>query len=154
MTALNLPAFLPRLRKNEEEKVEVFDPLREKFVALTPEEQVRQAFVNYLICHKGYPRNLMANEVSLSLNGMKRRCDTVLYDLHLHPRMIIEYKRPTVSVTQKVFDQISRYNIVMRVDYLIVSNGIGHYCCKMDYENQTFSFLRQIPDYAELDARI
>ena len=149
MTPLNLPPFSPRIRK-EGEKTEIFDPLRQRFVALTPEEWVRQHFVNLLIEHKGYPRNLMANEVSLSLNGMNRRCDSVLYDPHLQPRMIIEYKRPTVAITQKVFDQICRYNIVMRVDYLIVSNGINHYCCKMDYENQSYTFLKEIPDYEVL----
>ena len=149
MTELNLPAFSPKTRSNGD-KLEIFDPLREKFVAATPEEVVRQAFVNYLIHHKGYPRALMANEVSLCLNGMKRRSDTVLYDLHIHPRMIIEYKRPTVKITQKVFDQISRYNFVMKVDYLIVSNGLEHYCCKMDYDSQSYVFLKEIPAYSEL----
>lgn len=140
-----------RIRKNDEGKDEVFDPLRQKFVALTPEEQVRQAFVNYLIHIKHYPQSLMANEVSLSLNGMQRRCDTVLYDIHIQPRMIIEYKRPTVKITQRVFNQICRYNIVMHVDYLIVSNGLQHFCCKMDYEHQGYSFLKEIPDYGELE---
>lgn len=149
MAALNLPAYTPTLRKSGE-RIDVFDPLRQKFVSLTPEEQVRQAFVNYLTAHKGYPVNLMANEVSLSLNGMQRRCDTVLYDLHLHPRMIIEYKRPTVKLSQRVFDQISRYNIVMHVDYLVVSNGIEHYCCRMDYAHLCYRFLTEIPDYADL----
>lgn len=150
MTALNLPPYSPRLRKTEDGKTEVFDPVRQKFVALTPEEQVRQTFVNFLLMHKHYPQALLANEVSLSLNGMQRRCDTVLYNLHIQPRMIIEYKRPTVKITQRVFDQICRYNIVMRVDYLIVSNGIEHYCCKMDYGSQSYTFLKEIPDYQEL----
>ena len=149
MTPLNLPPFVPRLKK-EGERTEIFDPLRQRFVALTPEEWVRQHFVNFLIEMKGYPRNLMGNEVSLSLNGMQRRCDTVLYDPHVNPRMIIEYKRPTVAITQKVFDQISRYNMVMHVDYLIVSNGLEHYCCRMDYEHQTYEFLKEIPDYSSL----
>ena len=149
MQALNLPPFTPPYRMNGT-KQELFDPLRDKYVAATPEEMVRQSFVNYLINHRGYPRNLMANEVSLSMNGMQRRCDTVLYDLHVLPRMIIEYKRPTVRITQRVFDQISRYNMVMRVDYLIVSNGITHYCCKMDYANQHYTFLKEIPAYSDL----
>ena len=149
MKALNLPPYTPLFRMNGT-KQELFDPLREKYVAATPEELVRQSFVNYLINHRGYPKNLMANEVSLSLNGMKRRCDTVLYDLHVHPRMIIEYKRPTVGISQKVFDQVSRYNMVMHVDYLIVSNGISHYCCKMDYANQRYTFLKEVPSYSNL----
>ena len=85
--------------------------------------------------------------MQLSLNGMSRRCDTVVYDRQLRPRMIVEYKRPDVSITQKVFDQIGRYNRVMRVDWLIVSNGLEHYCCKMDYEQQTYEFVEEIPTF-------
>ncbi len=82
---------------------------------------------------------------------MQRRCDSVLYDLHAQPRMIIEYKAPSVPLTQQVFDQISRYNIVMRVRYLIVSNGLVHYCCCVDYDSATYSFLREIPPYGQLE---
>ena len=89
----------------------------------------------------------MANEISINLNGMKRRCDTVVYDRQLRPRAIIEYKAPTVKITKEVFAQISRYNLILKVDYLIVSNGLQHYCCKMDYEKQSFTFLQEIPDY-------
>jgi hypothetical protein len=92
----------------------------------------------------------MANEVQLKLNGMSRRCDTVVYDRTLRPRVIIEYKAPTVNITQKVFDQICRYNIVLQVDYLIVSNGITHYCCKVDYNTRSYSFLKEIPIYTEI----
>ena len=149
MQTMNLPEFSGRIREVSGKR-EVFDPLRQKFVALTPEEWVRQCFISYLTRFKGYPPTLLANEVSLSLNGMQRRCDTVLYDLHVRPRMIIEYKRPTVKITQRVFNQICRYNIVMKVDYLIVSNGIQHFCCKVDYENQKVEFLNDIPDYDQL----
>ena len=149
MTELNLPRFSPRLRQSGI-RTEIFDLLRHRYVALTPEENVRQHFVNYLVVHLGYPSGLMANEVSLSLNGLTRRCDTVLYDRELHPRMIIEYKRPSVHITQRVFDQVSRYNIVMKVDYLIVSNGLTHYCCKMYYDGQTYEFLDEIPMYENL----
>ena len=97
-----------------------------------------------------YPQALMANEVAISLNGMSRRCDTVLYNRTLTPRMIIEYKAPHIPITQKVFDQICRYNLVFRVDYLIVSNGLSHYCCRMDYERQSYRFLADIPVYSEL----
>ncbi len=129
----------------------VFDILRRRRVTLTPEEWVRQHFVHYLINELGYPAELLANEVSLSLNGMQRRCDSVLYDLQARPRMIIEYKAPSVPLTQQVFDQISRYNIVMRVRYLIVSNGLTHYCCCVDYEAGTYCFLREIPPYGQLE---
>lgn len=128
----------------------IFDTLRQKFIAMTPEEWVRQNFVHYLIEYKQYIPTLMANEITLKLNGMSRRCDTVIYDIQLRPRMIIEYKAPYIEIKQKVFNQISRYNIVLRVDYLIVSNGLTHYCCKMDYENQTYSFLPDIPTYNEI----
>ena len=139
---LNLPTYNIRLREVAG-KYDVFDPLRRKYVALTPEEWVRQHFVNFLIEQRDYPSGLMANEVSLNLNGLSRRCD-------VRPRVIVEYKRPTVRITQKVFDQISRYNIVMQVDYLIISNGLDHYCCKMDYEHQTYAFIQNIPNFSEV----
>ena len=118
--------------------------------ALTPEEWVRQHFVHYLITYKGFPRTLMANEVQLSLNGTKKRCDTVLYKRDLTAQMIVEYKAPDVKITQAVFDQIGRYNLVLHVDYLVVSNGLCHYCCRMDYEHNTYRFLPDIPAYQAL----
>ena len=128
----------------------VFDILRRKYVALTPEEWVRQHFVHFLIDVKHYPQNLLANEVELSLGGKKMRCDSVLYDLGLHPRMIIEYKAPTVKISARTFEQIATYNMLLRVDYLIVSNGLAHYCCRMDYEQHNYQFLSDIPDYQEI----
>lgn len=125
----------------------IFDILRKRYVKLTPEEWVRQHFIHFLVDHKHYPQVLLANEVGLDLNNTKKRCDTILYRRNLTPLMIIEYKAPQINIAQKVFDQIARYNIVLRVDYLIVSNGLQHYCCKMDYEHQTYSFLADIPDY-------
>lgn len=92
----------------------------------------------------------MANEVQLRLNGMSRRCDTVVYDRALRPRIIIEYKAPTVDITQDVFDQICRYNMVLQADYLIVSNGLAHYCCRIDYTTQTYAFVTEIPLYSRL----
>ena len=89
----------------------------------------------------------MANEVAITLNGMKRRCDTVVYDKELRPRAIIEYKAPSVKITKEVFAQISRYNLTLRVDYLIISNGLQHYCCRMDYERNSYTFLQEIPEY-------
>ena len=107
---MNLPVYQANIRTIGG-TTKIFDILRRKFVALTPEEWVRQNFVHYLIEHKGYSQTLMANEVSLTLNGMTRRCDTVLYTQEgLRPRMIIEYKRPDVEITQRVFNQICRYN--------------------------------------------
>lgn len=149
MLSLNLPRYEVKMRDAEGKK-EIFDRLRRCYVALTPEEWVRQHFVNMLIEHKGYPTTLTANEVAISLNGMKRRCDTVVYDKALRPRAIVEYKAPSVKIDEKVFAQIARYNLVLRVDFLIVSNGLQHFCCKMDYENNRYSFLREIPAYKDI----
>ena len=146
MLSLNLPPFQAKIEIRNG-KPFIFDMLRRRYVTLKPEERVRQYFVHFLTEHKGYPATLMANEVLLRLNGMNKRCDTVVYDRNLSPRMIIEYKAPDVEITQAVFDQIGRYNLVLRVDYLIVSNGIRHYCCKMDYGNRTYAFLTDIPTY-------
>ena len=149
MLALNLPAYDTKITTNDGKR-QIFDVLRRCYVALTPEEWVRQHFVNFLLGYKGYPTTLMGNEVAITLNGMKRRCDTVVYDKALKPRMIIEYKAPTVKITKEVFAQISRYNLILKVDYLIVSNGLQHYCCKMDYTGNTFTFLQESPEYNKI----
>ena len=149
---LNLPPAPLRL-SSAQGHATVLDPLRRRHVRLTPEEWVRQHFVHYLIHHKGYPAGLLGNEVSLTLNGMSRRCDTVLYGLDRQPRMIIEYKAPSVALTQKVFDQIYRYNIVLRVEWLIVSNGLQHVVCHLNIEKGTCEFLPQVPEYGELKVK-
>ena len=146
MLRLNLPSYETKITEKEG-KTQIYDVLRKCHVALTPEEWVRQHFVHFLIDHKGYPATLMGNEVAITLNGMKRRCDTVVYDKALKPRVIVEYKAPSVKITKEVFAQISRYNLILKVDYLIVSNGLQHYCWKMDYANSTFTFLQEIPEY-------
>lgn len=149
MYALNLPSFDAKISKTDRSTI-IFDRLRRKYVSLTPEEWVRQHFVNYLIVEKNYPASLIANEAKINLNSLSRRCDTVVYNSRLDPLVILEYKSPDVKITQEVFDQIVRYNIVLRVKYLIVSNGLSHYCCEMDYENQTFRYVNEIPDYDQL----
>ena len=149
MQTLNLPQTELKVTQREDAPY-VFDILRRKYIKITPEEWVRQHFVHFLIEHKGYPQELLANEVALSLNSTTKRCDTVLYDQQARPRMIVEYKAPHIELQQRVFDQISRYNIVMRVPYLIVSNGLQHYCCCIDYERQTYAFLQDIPEYDSL----
>lgn len=150
MDKLNLPQA--NLRINSKNGLfYVFDILRNKNIQMTPEEWVRQHFVHYLINEKSYPKSLMANEVLVKLNGMHRRSDTVVYDKYLNPLVIIEYKAPHIKITQEVFDQICRYNFVLKVNYLIVSNGIQHFYCKIDYVNKSYSFLQDIPPYSELD---
>lgn len=145
MLELNLPSFDINVKKIGG-KLSILDPLRRKFVALTPEEWVRQHFVNFLLREKGYPAALIANEIQIDLNKLKKRCDSVVYNRDLSPLMIIEYKAPDVDITQQVFDQIVRYNIVLKVKYLIVSNGLNHYCCIMDYDKQSFNYLSDIPN--------
>lgn len=149
MHQLKLPSFDIKLKKKEG-KIFVLDSVRNKYVSLTPEEWVRQHFVNFMINHKGYPLSLMANEVTISLNNTTKRCDTVIYHKNLKPYMIVEYKAPDVKITSEVFDQIIRYNMTLKVKYLIVSNGMEHYCCKVDYENSSFEFMKDIPDYNSL----
>ena len=149
MLPLNLPSYPVKIQVRNGKNV-IFDPLRRKFVALTPEEWVRQHFVNLLTEVKGYPKGLLGNEVQLDLNGTKKRCDTVLFDKNLNARMIVEYKAPHVEITQAVFDQITRYNMVLKVEYLIVSNGLRHYCSRIDYNTMKYTFLPDIPTYKEL----
>lgn len=149
MFPLNLPTFDAKIRV-EDGKKQIFDPVRRRYVALTPEEWVRQHFVHFLVNHQGFPSSLLANEVTIKLNNTVKRCDTVLYRLNLSPRLVVEYKAPHVEITQEVFDQITRYNMTLKVDYLIVSNGLRHYCCQMDYTRQTYRFLTDIPAYEEL----
>lgn len=149
MTRLNLPPFEIKLRSTKAQP-QIFDILRKKYIALTPEEWVRQHFVHFLVEHKGYPAALMANEIQLKVGEKTLRADSVLYSRDLKPRMIIEYKAPHIPITQKVFDQISIYNMLLHVDYLVVSNGLQHYICKMDYNDKKYLFLEDIPDYEEL----
>ncbi|WP_290381614.1 type I restriction enzyme HsdR N-terminal domain-containing protein [uncultured Muribaculum sp.] len=147
---MNLPSFDIRLQRDDE-GVKIFDRLRKKFIILTPEEWVRQHFVNYLINHKGFPESLMANEIGITLNGTRRRCDTVVFDKHGSPMVIVEYKASSIVISQSTFDQIVRYNMVLHARYLIVSNGMNHYCCRIDYDNMSYDFLKEVPDYADLE---
>lgn len=143
---INLPPYDIKMRE-QGGKRQIFDFLRRKYVALTPEEWVRQHFVHFLINHKGYPQGLLANEVELKVGNKKLRCDTLLYNRALQPQMIIEYKAPHVEITQQVFNQITVYNHLLHVDFLIISNGLQHFCCRMDYDHQSYAFLQEIPDY-------
>ena len=149
MLGLNLPSFELKIKK-QNNKNYVFDRLRKQFTKLTPEEYVRQHFINYLIEHKNYPEALMANEVAIEVGNLKKRCDTVLYDRFMNPILVVEYKSPTVKITQETFDQIVRYNTTLRVPWLIVSNGLQHFCCKINYENGNYLFHPEIPNYQDL----
>ena len=149
MDILYLPPYDIKVKQTNG-KTSILDILRRRFITLTPEEWVRQHFIHYLINYKGYPSALLANEVELTIGQKKLRCDSVLYTRQLQPRMIIEYKAPSVQITQKVFNQIFAYNTLLHADYLVVSNGMSHYCCKIDYENKSYAFLKDIPKFSEL----
>lgn len=129
----------------------VWDVLRRKFVALTAEEYVRQRFTGWMCGELGYPASHVANEVQLVLNNMRKRCDTLVYDRMGRPLMILEFKAPHVVIDQGVFDQIYRYNLSMHARYLTVSNGMNHYCCKIDYAGRCYHFLPCIPKYNDLE---
>lgn len=149
MQKLNLPEFnfSYRLFKG---KRQIFDVVRKKFVSLTPEEWVRQNFIAWLIQAKKYPAGLIAVEKELSFNNMKKRYDAVIYNNKHVPAMLIECKAPGVSIIQKAFDQAARYNLVVKVRHLIITNGINHYYCSIDFEKGTYAFNDQVPDYDEL----
>jgi hypothetical protein len=149
---LNLPVAQLDIQSTDG-GTKVFDSLRHKYVALTPEEFVRQNFTSYLINYLGFPAGLMANEIGITLNGTSRRCDTVVFDHSGKPLVIIEYKAPKIRISQLTFDQIVRYNITLKARYLIVSNGLQHYCCRIDYTTMRYDFLPAIPNYKELMAQ-
>ena len=144
---LNIPDFPVKIMRVGE-SLRIRDDLRGKYVALTPEEYVRQRFTSWLIHDLHYPPSLMNNEVALDVNGTRRRCDTIVFDRDGSHFMIVEYKAPEVRITQDVFDQIARYNMVLHARYLVVSNGLQHFCCRMDYASATYHFLPEIPDFA------
>lgn len=146
---LDFPLATLRIAKDEENELKVFDSIRKKWVALTPEEWVRQHFVNWLVETKGFPQSLIANEVEIKLNDTRKRCDTVVFDRMCQPLVIIEYKAPDIEISQSTFDQIVRYNMELKAKYLIVSNGKNTYCCAIDYKNNSYNFIRTIPDYCQ-----
>lgn len=148
MHPLNLPPY--EFAINQETLPKIFDFIRKKYVMLTPEEWVRQNFLKFLVTEKTYPKSLILIEQTLKVHQMKKRCDAVVYNNLGLPIMIIEFKKPEVPINQLVFDQIARYNIPLKVKYLIVSNGLQHYCSMLDYENNTYAFLDSIPPYASL----
>lgn len=146
MQKLNLPSYTFKLKSNEN-KTLIFDILRKKNIVLTPEEWVRQHFVHLLIKEKNYPTSLIAVEKQLIINNLKKRTDIVVFSPNGTPNIIVECKAPHIKITQDTFDQIARYNLKLDADYLIVTNGLQHFFCKLDKENETYIFLRDIPNY-------
>lgn len=150
MQPLNLPKYNIKLKK-ENNKAFIFDDLRKKYLVLTPEEWVRQHLVNFLITHKNFPKSLIVIEKGLVFNEMQKRADVLIYNKNLSPLLMVECKAPQVKISQKVFEQITAYNLVFKVPYLLVSNGMNHYCCQIDFEQQKFTFLEDIPDFNEIN---
>jgi len=146
MRKLNLPEYDFRYR-TEDGISKVLDVYRKRFVVLTPEEEVRQRFARYLVEEKGYPAALILTEYALTLNKMSRRCDILVHKPAGSPAVLVECKAPEVKITQAVFDQAARYNLVFKVKYLMVTNGLKHYCCEIDFETEKVSFLKEIPAY-------
>lgn len=151
MKPLNLPPYTDmRLKASKTGKPQVFDVLRRRYVSLTPEEWVRQHFVNYLVAHLGYPMSLMANEMELRVGEKHLRCDSVLFDSTGKPKMIMEYKAPEIQITEKVLNQILSYNTQLGVEYLIMSNGLMHVVMHYNKETNQWAYLADVPLYEEL----
>jgi type I site-specific restriction endonuclease len=146
MLKLNFPAYEFRFKSNENKSL-IFDEIRKKFVALSPEEWVRQHMIRFLLLEKKYPASHINVEKQLKLHGTIKRYDIVVFNKDGSIRIIVECKSPKIKIHQEAFDQIARYNFVLDADYLIVSNGLEHYFCKMDYEAEKYLFLKDIPNY-------
>lgn len=149
MRKLNLPEYDFRY-KTEGGMHKVLDVYRKRFVTLTPEEEVRQRFARYLLEEKGFPAALVMTEYALKLNTMSRRCDILIHKPAGTPAVLVECKAPEVKISQAVFDQAARYNLVFKVKYLMVTNGLKHYCCQIDFETQKVDFLSDIPHFQDL----
>lgn len=149
MSTLNLPTYSFKI-KTENERKHIFDEIRRKYICLTPEEWVRQNFIKYLIEVKNFPKSLISVEMLVKVNSLSQRSDIVLHDNQANPLVIVECKATSVKIAQTTFDQIARYNLKLKVPYLIVTNGLNHYCCKMNYKEGTYIFLEDIPDYLEI----
>ena len=146
MQKLNLPTYNFKF-KSSENKTLIFDKLRKKYMVLTPEEWVRQHFVQFLIAEKKYPISLIALEKQLTINNRRKRTDILVFNSDGKHEIIVECKAPCIKITQNTFDQIARYNLKLKANYLIVTNGLEHFYCKMDFEKETYVFLKEIPDY-------
>jgi hypothetical protein len=149
MEPLNLPTYLFRIKEDRGKKY-IFDEIRRRFVLLTPEEWVRQHLVNYLVSVKNFPLQLISVEKGFNQNKRKQRFDLLVFDRKGEPIMIIECKAPGVEINQNVFDQAGRYNNKYNATYMLITNGLKHYCCHINKSNRQYSFLHEIPEYAEL----
>jgi type I site-specific restriction endonuclease len=146
MQQLHFPNYQFRF-KNSENKVSIFDEIRKKFIILTPEEWVRQHVVRFLLKEKKYPKSLINVEKVLKVNGLRKRYDVVVYNPDGSIFVLVECKAPEIKISQATFDQIARYNMTLKSTFLMVTNGLNHYFCQMDFENEKYSFLENLPNY-------
>ena len=146
MQQLNFPSYSFRF-KNSENKVSIFDEIRKKFIILTPEEWVRQNVIQFLLVEKKYPKSLINVEKVLIINDLRKRYDVVVFNPDGSIFILIECKAPEIKTAQATFDQIARYNMTLKAEYLMVTNGHNHYFCQMDFENEKYQFLKELPDY-------
>lgn len=149
MQQLNFPPYTFRFR-NHNSRQEIFDPVRRKYVSLTPEEWVRQHVIAYLTGNKGFPVSMIGVEKQLILNKQLKRFDLVVFNRNASPLLLIECKAPGVEITEKAFDQAARYNMLLRAEYFLISNGLEHYTCRIDYENKQYIFIEEIPHFDEV----
>ena len=147
MQNLNFPNYSFRF-KNSENKVSIFDEIRKKFILLTPEEWVRQHVVQFLLQDKKYPKSYINVEKLIKINDLSKRYDVVVFQPNGEIFLLIECKAPEVPISQQTFDQIARYNLVLKAKYLMVTNGLNHYFCQMDFENEKYVFLKELPEYS------
>jgi hypothetical protein len=146
---LNLPPFQPRLRITPKGE-EIYDECRRKYVKLTPEEWVRQHFIRFMVSELGFPVTLIVVEAALQVHSLRRRFDILAYDTAGKPRLIVECKSPSVPITQAVFDQVAAYNVALKVEYLVVTNGLIHYSCLIDHLQGKIVFLENIPHFHQI----
>jgi hypothetical protein len=146
MQQLNLPTYQFKIKSSENKQL-IFDKIRKKYVVLTPEEWVRQNFVEYLLIEKKYPISLIAVEKQVVVNKLKKRFDILVFDKQGNHNIIVECKSPKIKITQDTFDQIARYNLRLDAHYLLVTNGLEHFYCTLDSEKEQYTFLKEIPDY-------
>ena len=135
-----------KLRKTRE-VLEIYDPVRRKYLVLQPEEMVRQLVVQYLMVEKNYSLLKIRVEMGLQVNELMKRCDILIYDNNFSPHLLVECKSAKIPINQDVFDQIARYNLKFKVPYLMVTNGIATYCRKIDYDTEGYQFLNEIPSW-------
>tara|TARA_B100001971_G_C17919111_1_gene396817 strand:- start:20 stop:466 length:447 start_codon:yes stop_codon:yes gene_type:complete len=146
MPQLMLPKAALKI-KLVEGTTQVFDIVRKKYFVLTPEEWVRQHFIHFLNIEKRYPLGLMRVEKIIKYNNLRTRADIVLYNTDGKPNMIVECKAPNVKITQDSFNQIAKYNFQLRSEFLVVTNGLQHFCCKMEYKRNEIKFVEDIPSF-------